>query len=95
MYFGPEVLYDTDDGADEEVKQTNIKSSIKLLKLARKANTCDMETNETIINAIPATTKNRLNRLSELHLITSYIHTVIRSTFDSYDIISHCSNLLS
>jgi hypothetical protein len=49
---------------------------------------------ETIINVISTSTNNRLNRLSGLHLTSNYIHTVIRSIFDSYDIVSHCSNLL-
>lgn len=65
-----------------------------MLKLVRKANTYDKAAIEAIINTISSSTNNRLNRISELHLTSSYIHIIISSIFGSYNSVPHCSNLL-
>lgn len=65
-----------------------------MLKLARKANKYEKPAIEVIVNLISSSTNNNLNRVSELHLSSSYIHTVISSIFESSNVIPHFSNLL-
>lgn len=79
---------------DEDTREKNNESRIKLLKLARKANKYEKSAIEVIVSLITLSTNNKLNRVSELHLSSSYIHTVISSIFGSSDVIPHCSNLL-
>lgn len=87
-------IYETNDELDEDTREKNNESRIKLLKLARKANKYEKSAIEVIVSLITLSTNNKLNRVSELHLSSSYIHTVISSIFGSSDVIPHCSNLL-
>ncbi|KAI9278875.1 hypothetical protein BDA99DRAFT_493327 [Phascolomyces articulosus] len=87
-------VYETNDGTDEDIKEINNESRIELLKLARKANKYEKSAIEVIVSLISSSTNNNLNRISELHLSSSYIHTVISPIFGSSDVIPHCSNLL-
>ncbi|KAI9022720.1 hypothetical protein CLU79DRAFT_750374 [Phycomyces nitens] len=87
-------FYKTSNESDESIREANNESRIKLLKLARKANKYEKAAIEVIVTLIPTSTNNKLNRVSELHLSSSYIHTVISSIFGSSDIIPHCSNIL-
>ncbi|KAG1554949.1 hypothetical protein G6F49_007578 [Rhizopus delemar] len=86
--------YETNDESDEDIREKNNESRIKLLKLARKANKYEKSAIEVIVSLITSLTNNKLNRVSELHLSSSYIHTMISSTFGSSNVIPHCSNLL-
>ncbi|KAG0735862.1 hypothetical protein G6F57_010181 [Rhizopus arrhizus] len=75
------------------VYETNDESRIKLLILARKANEYEKSAIEVIVSLTTSSTNNKLNRVSELHLSSSYIHTMISSIFRSSNVIPHCSNL--
>lgn len=78
----------------DEIRNRNDESRIALLKLARKANKYEKGAIEVIVNLIPVSTNNNVNRVSELHLTSSYIHNVVSSMFGSVNVIPHCSNLL-
>lgn len=72
----------------------NNESRIALLKLARKANKYEKAVIEVSVNLIPVSTNNNVNRVSELHLTSSYIHNVVSAMFGSANGIPHCFNLL-
>lgn len=92
--WSKKFTYNFEDETPENRIDANSNARINPLKLSKQASIHEKPAIEAIINITSSTTNNNLKILSEMHVISSYIHSLIRSTFDSYEIISYCSNLL-